>query len=157
MWFKKRPRSPGPMFEIGHPPLERMRRWFKQEGISAVPATADQLTDLEGRCGVKVPEPFRAYLAAGAPTTEEMDSEFGTWWPIERMRTVPQEVETGDPAHARYLIFADYLIWSCAWAIACTDDKDRGRIIVIGGGDRFVADSFDAFIDKYLTDNSSIY
>lgn len=102
-----------------------------------------------------LPETFRAYLAALAPAEAGIDSEYGTWWSVERIRTVPQEVGWGDPAHALYLIFADHCHWCWAWAIACTNDENRGRIMLVDGH-RFVADSFDEFIDKYLTDNGSV-
>lgn len=67
-----------------------------------------------------------------------------------------EEYEAGDPALTKYLFFADHLIWSGAWAIACTDDENRGRILIVGGDERFVADSFKEFVDKYLTDNNSV-
>lgn len=156
MWFKRTPSPPSPAFEIGAAPLERLRRWFEQEDISIAPATADQIADLERRCDVALPDSFRTYLSTLAPAEENWDAEMGNWWPIERIRTVPQEVDWGEAAHAQYLVFADYSIWCWAWAIACTDDANRGRIIVLGAGEKFVADSFDAFVDKYLTDNISV-
>ena len=156
MWFKRKPLPPSPAFALGAAPIDRLRRWFAKEGIAVAATTAEQLADLERRCGVTLPDSFRAYLSTLAPTEGGMDRELGSWWPVERIRTVPQEVEWGDPTHARYLIFADYSIWCGAWAIACTNDENRGRIMVIGAGDRFVADSFDEFVDKYLTDNNSI-
>jgi hypothetical protein len=48
--------------------------------------------------------------------------------------------------------FADYLIWCWAWAIVCGDDENRGRVVVISGHDRFVADSFAQFVDLHISD-----
>ncbi|WP_343518637.1 SMI1/KNR4 family protein [Sphingomonas sp.] len=146
-----------PSFELGDAPLERLRRWFEREDVSTAPASAEQIARLEARYQVRLPDDFRAYLAAIAPAVEQMDDECGTWWPVARIKNVPEEYKWGDPALTKYLFFADHLIWSWAWAIACTDDKNRGRVLIVGGGDRFVADSFDEFVDKYLTDNRSVY
>jgi hypothetical protein len=53
---------------------------------------------------------------------------------------------------SKYLFFADYCIWCWAWAIACGDDENSGRVVVISGRDRFVADSFAQFADLYISD-----
>jgi len=61
-------------------------------------------------------------------------------------------------SQAQYLFFADYCIWCWAWAIACTNDGNRGKVAVIGGApDRFVADSFSDFVQKYLASPTSVY
>jgi hypothetical protein len=58
---------------------------------------------------------------------------------------------------AKYLFFADYIIWCWAWAIACGDDDNRGRIAVINGlSDHFVADGFGQFVDRYILDKNSV-
>ena len=51
---------------------------------------------------------------------------------------------------AKYLFFADYAIWCWAWAIACGEDENHGRVVVISGQDRFVANSFAQFVDLYI-------
>ncbi|MFL9841078.1 SMI1/KNR4 family protein [Sphingomonas sp. ST-64] len=156
MWFKRTPSPPSPSFEIGAAPLERLRRWFEREEIAIQPASEAELAALESRYGVKLPADFRSYLSAMAPADERMDDEFGTWWPIARIKNVPDELNEKSPALAQYLFFADHLIWSWAWAIACTDDENRGRIKIVGGDERFVADTFGEFVDRYLTDNDSL-
>jgi hypothetical protein len=58
---------------------------------------------------------------------------------------------------SKYLFFADYMIWCWAWAIACGDGEHRGRVAVINGvSDRFVADSFGQFVDRYILDKNSV-
>ena len=34
-------------------------------------------------------------------------------------------------------------------AIACGEDENWGRVVVISGHDRFVADGFSEFVDRY--------
>lgn len=157
MWFKRTPLPPSPAFEIGAAPLERLRRWFEREEIAIRPASEAELAALESRYKVNLPVDFRSYLSVMAPAEERMDDELGTWWSIGRIKNVPDELNEDSPALAQYLLFADHLIWSWAWAIACTDDEYRGRVKIIGGDERFVADSFEEFVDRYLTNNASLY
>ena len=53
---------------------------------------------------------------------------------------------------AKFIVFADYGIWCFAWAIDCGEDENRGRVVVISGQDRFVADSFAEFVDRFIED-----
>jgi hypothetical protein len=91
-----------------------------------------------------------------------MDDFHGIWWSLARIKNIPNEYEhnIGEPAVARsaatYLFFADYLIWSSAWAIACGDDENRGRIVSIGSPDRFVADSFAEFVERYVKNDPDL-
>ena len=94
---------------------------------------------------------------------DNMDANGATWWTLDRIKSI--RVECGSSSNSqidmnadKYFFFVDYLIWSEAWAIACTDHKNRGRVAVISGKqDRFVADSFSDFIELYTGDVASIY
>jgi hypothetical protein len=85
-----------------------------------------------------------------------------TWWSLDRIKNVANEYE--HPIRnaviardaAKYLFFADYSIWCWAWAIACGDDENWGRVVVISGNDRIVADSFAQFVDRYIDDFSQV-
>jgi len=143
--------------------LDRLRSWFDKCGVpldATTPRESD-LAALEDRTGLTLPDNFRRYLLEMSPTTDNYDDEETNWWPITRLRTIPEE--SGDEVHnaeiaaspGSYLFFADFSIWAWAWAISCTQDHNRGRIVRIGGtpaSDQFVADSFEEFIDIYLRD-----
>ena len=80
------------------------------------------------------------------------------WWSVDHVRNISDEyqhpisdAELAAEA-ASYLFFADYMIWSWAWAICCGDGPNRGKIAVISSPDRFVASSFSEFVDGYLRD-----
>jgi hypothetical protein len=118
---------------------------------------------LAGKYGVRLPDEFRDYLIHSSPANDfGRDQNMITWWSLDRVKSIPDGYQ--HPIRnemiarnaAKYLFFADYLIWSSAWAIACGDDENWGRIAVISGNDRFVADSFAQFVDHYIDDFSQI-
>jgi hypothetical protein len=92
-----------------------------------------------------------------------MDANGTCWWPLARVKNIPDECENysgdGEVARsaARCIFFADFLIWAEAWAVDCSDGENRGRVAVISGQDRFVADNFSQFIDFYIADDKRIY
>jgi len=88
-----------------------------------------------------------------------MDNDSTDWWQLARIKNITEEYRCAirNPIVAtnveKYLFFADYAIWCWAWVIACGDGDDRGRVVVVNGtDDRFVADSFTQFIDRYVVD-----
>jgi len=143
--------------------LDRLRSWFDKCGVpldARTPRESD-LAALEDRTGLTLPNDFRRYLLEMSPSADNYDDEETNWWPIARLRTIPEEFD--DEVHnaeivasaGSYLFFADFSIWAWAWAISCTKDHNHGRIVRIGGSptsDIFVAESFDAFVKIYLRD-----
>ncbi|MET0247795.1 MAG: SMI1/KNR4 family protein [Sphingomonas sp.] len=141
--------------------------WGAQAGQRpAREIVAREVAGLERRCRVKLPPDFRAYLFHAAPVEMLYDEHLTGWWPIGRIRTVAQECEgwtegeVGVPPAREadaWLVFADGMIWSWAWAICCSDGPDRGRVAVIGGSDEpVVADSFREFVLLALEDSHRI-
>ena len=127
-------------------------------------ASDEQIRLLQSRYDLTLPNDFRTYLQTVCPATDLWDVEDGNWWSFDRIKNIPDEYryEISEPtvaAHAsRYLFFMDYLIWSHAWAISCTDDENRGRVVFIGGmPDCFVADSFTDFVERYVKDWMSVW
>jgi len=119
---------------------------------------------LERRYGLTLPDDFRAYLVGAAPAEEYWDDGDAIWWPVHRIRNIPDEYQhpIRHPVIARdartYLFFADFMIWCWAWAICCGDGGDRGKVAVINGNsDRFVADSFSQFVERYVKDPESVF
>jgi len=119
--------------------------------------------ELELRYAVTLPADFKDYLLNSCPAEDACDVETTTWWAVGSMKTVPEDYSfnVNHPAIALHankcLLFADYCIWCWAWAITCTDDEDRGKVALIGGApDRFVADSFSDFVQRYIGDVRSV-
>ena len=143
--------------------LDQLRRWFEKSGVPVGDAISreEELAALEARTGLTLPADFRRYLLELSPSEENYDLEEGNWWPIARIRTIPEEYrhDVHHPevaaASCSYLFFADFSIWAWAWAISCTTDRNRGRVVKIGGSpkdDCFVAENFNAFVETYLRD-----
>ena len=135
------------------------RHWRETRArISTVALSSQAIHDLERRYGIQLPDDFREYLLNSCPRDSAFDSDNIIWWPLGRIKNIvdeyPHKITDQIIARdaAKYLFFADYCIWCWAWAIACGDDENRGRVVVISGQDRFVADSFAQFVDLYIDD-----
>ena len=140
--------------------LAALSRWIHGDCVPHARADAEAGVALLGsRYGIRIPEDFRRYLIEAAPREATSDDEMTTWWPVDRIRNIPDECDTEGlhPVIAAeagaFLFFADYLIWCWAWAVCCSDGPNRGRVAIIGGSpDGFVADSFTEFAARYLRD-----
>jgi hypothetical protein len=122
-----------------------------------------QIVELEKNYRVALPEDFREFLRLSSPVGEGMDTEMVTWWSFGRVKNIPDEYPHAlapiiSDEGKKYLFFADYCIWCWAWAISCADDGSRGKVALIAGHthDRFVANSFSDFVQKYLSDPRSV-
>ena len=144
---------------------ERLQQWWADTSskVSLELPSASDVEDLERRYALTIPEAFKDYLLHACPKPDAWDAENSTWWDFGRIKNVTEEYEhkLHEPSissHAdQYLVFADYAIWCWAWAIACTNDENRGKIALIGGNpDRFVANSFTAFVEAYTSDFRSV-
>ena len=138
--------------------------WASHGGVPEKAQSAEAaVRDLERKYGLALPEDFRDYLLNCAPREIVNDDEFTFWWPPGEIRNIPDEYQQPirNPRIAAkapsYLFFADYSIWCCAWAICCEDGPDRGKVMVVGETDHFVADSFTAFIQAYVADPNSVF
>jgi hypothetical protein len=122
-----------------------------------------EVASLEAHYAVILPADFRAYLLHACSTVDDggqMD-DHNAWWGLERIRSVLEECDDQSPSilaadPRKTLIFADHMIWCWAWAICCDGGHNHGRIMVIGP-DRWVADNFSEFVDRYVADQQSLY
>ncbi|HVY87468.1 MAG TPA: SMI1/KNR4 family protein [Hyphomonadaceae bacterium] len=131
--------------------------------FTVVGTPIETLAALEAHHGVSMPADFREYLELGAPEHNNSVDWPTEWWTIKRIKTIAEECDhpvklAKVAAKAdQYLVFADYAIWSMAWAISCAGDETHGRVMVINGArDRFVADSFAEFVDLHAEDAQAL-
>ena len=145
-------------------PYEKLQRYWRDTnaGVDTVALSEQQLEGLERKYRVRLPDDFRDYLRYSCPGNENWDDNLICWWPLDRIKNIVDEFQhkITDETIARdavmYIFFADYCIWCWAWAIACGDDENRGRVACISGRDRFVADSFAEFVDLLIRDSSKL-
>ena len=133
--------------------------WSKTDaGVVSRPASEAEIAGLEARYGVALPTDFRQYLTEGAPVAENWDAENGNWWPLDRIKSIPEEYEHAVSAPIaenadKHLFFLDHMQWCWAWAISCVNDETFGRVALIGGqSEVYVASSFTDFVERYTTD-----
>jgi SMI1 / KNR4 family (SUKH-1) len=144
-------------------PFQRLQRYWIDSGanIQTTAISEDAVAALERRYGVALPNDFREYLLKSCPQGNDNGWPV-EWWSLDRIKNIPEEyeykIENASVARSAgpYLFFADYMIWCWAWAIACGNDENRGRVVVIGASDNFIADSFGQFVDRYIDDELSV-
>jgi len=106
----------------------------------------------EEQHGVSLPPQMRQYFLAVDGMEEDYPvndiSRAIYFWPLAHIK--PADEEEGFSQYARCYLFADYLLWSHAYAI-CLGQDGFGEIVVVGGSTlRKVARSFEEFLAKYL-------
>lgn len=144
--------------------LQLLSLWWQATGSDVTTGSnaPDAVATLAARYDVALPSDFHAYLLHGCPVTEGgMDHELGSWWPLERIRNLPDEEGCGPtpdlPGNgARYLLFADLLNWCHAWAISCEPGPTYGHVIRVSDTNVVVAESFTDFVERYVWDWKSI-
>jgi SMI1 / KNR4 family (SUKH-1) len=147
------------------PAHEALLQWWDAEGagIQTRRVTAAEIERFEERYAVTLPQAFRDYLSNASPVeNHSWDNELTNWWPFESLETVAKGYEhelSGEVAAYRdkLVLFADYSIWCGGWAINCASGADYGKVAVISGKDRFVAETFDQFVGKYIADDFSVF
>jgi hypothetical protein len=148
-------------------PYQKLAQYWAttDAGVVTTAVSEAKVVALEAKYGVQFPPDFREYLRSICPANESdaLDHECTDWWSLDRITSV--RAECNYPVknkelwgnEDKYIIFADGYIWCWAWAISCSDDENRGRIAIIGlDDDRFVASSFQEFIDLYIQDYYSV-
>lgn len=146
---------------------DTLLRWWDATGagIKTRCVSASEIERFEQRYAVRLPASFQDYVSAACPVEDpSYDNELTNWWPFESLCTVAEGYEHElAPAISRYrdklVLFADYSIWCWGWAINCAAGVDQGKVAVIAGNahDRFVADSFGSFVNKYVEDDASVF
>jgi hypothetical protein len=138
--------------------LQKLARYWvaPDSRVHCRPASEESVSALEARYGIQLPGEFRAYLLQMCPEDNQLDGHCTQWWSVDRIKNIPDEyqhkIENEEIAKEAwgYLFFADYMVWCWVWAICCAQGPNYGRVVVIGHNDRFVADSFGEFLERYM-------
>lgn len=144
-------------------PYQKLTNHWQQINyeIKFGPSKENTILSLEEKYDIILPQDFRQYLLKSCPEPDcdDMDDNGVCWWPLNRIKNIPDELEgnsyklkvIGDIA--KHLFFADYLIWCWAWAICCEPGKNYRRIVYVGGDNKIIANSFSEFVDIYIKES----
>lgn len=149
-------------------PYEKLIQHWTAEGLAIARGVLEEvLQDFERRSAVLLPHDFREYLLNVDGMTQvggqDCDGKGFAFWPLSRIRTVPEECAAKGvrtpvfDGTENYLAFADYMQWSWAYAIGVSK-TESGRILQFGTrSPRIVAESFAEFADAYIRDSAQLY
>ena len=133
------------------------RHWAAQKARPGRGAGADQIDAFERRYQVTMPDDLRAYFCTlnglEAGQHGEMVDEFMSFWNLDQVRSVAEELECIDGRDL--FVFADHSLWAHAYAIRLSMSPHvGGEVYLVGGRNPLrVAASFDAFLRGYLAND----
>lgn len=131
----------------------------------APPATERDVQAFESKYEIEMDQEFRAYLLTAngmlQSANDQCDSNLFAFWQLDRIRPVAEEcpeLQT-TPEEKRYFVFADYMIWSWAYAIDFNSSSPCvGKVVLVGGlREQCVASSFYEFVHLYIQDSPRLY
>jgi hypothetical protein len=131
----------------------------------APPADEAQIERFEHRYRLEMISEFRAYLLTVngmlQSGNDDCDSNLFAFWQLDRIRPIADECPElqRSPEEGRYFVFADYMIWSWAYAVDLTSSSaTAGKIILVGGlREQCVSSTFSEFVRLYTEDSPQLY
>lgn len=131
----------------------------------AAAANESSIRAFERKYQIHIEPEFRSYLLTVngmlQSASNDCDSNLFAFWQTQRICTIGEECPELQTAleEREYFVFADYMIWSWAYAIDLRMDSPTiGKVIlVVGRQHQIVASSFFEFLKLYLEDSRNIY
>ena len=146
------------------PNFARLIDYWKIQGLAiAEGAGESELDEFESREGVRIPNEFRTYLLAVNGMVQDYDSDGNlfAFWSLPRIKSVREECPECfvDETTGNFYAFADFIMWSWAYAVEMSSDPcSAGKVILVGGlRPQMVSQSFAEFIELYIQDARAIY
>ena len=131
-----------------------------EDGVSE-----SELTAFENKYKVHLPEDLRDYFSfVNGMSDGEMDDALFRFWMLNEVEPLskanpeyagPDYIDAADSV----FLFADFLLWSHAFAIRLSPEKEKqsNTVYVIGVSPaKPIAGSFSEFVEIYLTDNERL-
>jgi hypothetical protein len=148
--------------------VEQALAYWATSNAQPAPGASDaELAAFEAAHGVRLPPAFAA-LYRRADGNGGGDGNLTRFWPLAEVRPLPEEEpeagwEAVLPDAREYFVFADYMIWSHAYAVRLTAGGSGDRVLWVfhpGGGRgpecAEVAASFEEFLADYTRDPDAI-
>ena len=140
--------------------------YWRSQGIRlAPPADEAQIEWFEQRYGLQIILEFRDYLLTVNGmlqfANDDCDSNMFAFWQLNRIRPIADECPElqRSPEEGQYFVFADYMIWSWAYAVdLAASSATAGRVILVGGlREQIVSPTFSGFVRLYTEDSRQLY
>ena len=153
--------------------LNQLTTRWSGEGVRVGAGTAlIQIQQFERLHNVQLPDDFKAYvllvngMVPGRPHATDQRGFF--FWPLTQMRSAYDELAANQTRESElpaeplkdYLVFADYLHWSWAYALnVSTGSPSHGEILKVDEPTRFggLTENFCEFLKLYLEDSPLLY
>lgn len=135
-------------------------RWVSL-GIDINPGvSAEALAAFESKYHVSLPADLRDYFFAVNGMAEGLgDDALIRFWSLDEVKPITDgPPEFSDPSYIEeaesLFLFADYCIWSHAYAIRLSSDSDAPNPVLVIGGEKpeRISDSFSELVSSYLRD-----
>jgi len=137
-------------------PIEQMIHKWREEGATVnSPATSEQIEDFERKHSVRIPEDMRSYLSY-ANGMEPVDKSEFCFWKLEEFELLSMK-RTEQTGTAQLYCFADWCVCAVAYFIELGPDTSIPNRVFAIDGPGCVANSFSAFVSKYLSDPDVLY
>ena len=134
--------------------------WLYQKLALQPGATEAELQAFEDQYRVRLPADVRGYFSAVNGMAEDCagDALLINFWPLPELKRVTEAAPFCHiEAAESYFIFADFLIWSHAYAIRLSSDlRQPNPVIIVHGAPIQLADSFTEFMQEYLRHNEAV-
>lgn len=135
-------------------------RWSSQNVETNPGVTENDLKAFEPKYAVSFPSDLRDYfLTINGMAEGVSDVALIRFWPLNEVKPIPEAAnDYADPSYIpdaeSLFLFADYCIWSHAYAIRLSSSCDASNSIVIIGDERptVMFNSFSELVAEYLKD-----
>lgn len=139
---------------------ETLKDHWLSQGIEVNPGVSiEELTAFESRYKVSLPADLREYfLTVNGMAEGVTDDALIRFWSLNEVKPIPEEAPAFSASSyiedaESLFVFADFCIWSHAYAIRLSPTEASNPIIVIGAETPTrMFDSFSELVSNYLTD-----
>ena len=150
--------------------VNRLQKYCRTHNIALRAGNPrEALRRFEQRNEVRLPPDVEAYFSVFDGMGDELprceDKIRPYLWPLDRVKPVTLELKDYLPLSGyfdepeRYFVFADYLLWSHAFAMRLPAEATGDNTVMLVGAKHpmVVAPSFAKFIELYVEDSSLLY
>ena len=137
----------------------KLKNHWVSRGVEVNPGvSAEELEAFESKYQVVLPADLRDYfLTVDGMVEGVMDQGCFNFWSLKAVKPIPEDSPNYSDRYIKdarsFFVFADFLIWSHAYAVRLSSTDAPNTIFMIGGETPIrMFDSFSEFVSVYLSD-----